>query len=552
MKKYRVLCWLWAVLLCWPVAAQAAPLRLRLMTYNVRHGLGLDNVMDLERTARVISSCQADVVAVQELDSVCTRSGKVYQLGELARLTGMHATFAGAISYQGGKYGVGILSKEVPLSHRQIALPGKEKRTLLVCEFEDYVYACTHLALEEENRLASLPLILEEVKHWNDKPFLMAGDWNDPPTTAFMQQLQQDFVLLNNGAEFTFPANAPTRCIDYIASYGEELKVTERKVVDEKVASDHRPLYVDAEIAEDESLLRYDLDTVGMTASVRAYSNVASRNAARYQGEITIPGEITVDGQVYRVTGIGESAFYKCDQLKAVRLPAQVLTVGKSAFMDCVQLESVAFAEGLESISNYAFANCRRLKALAFPSSLTTMGGFSCMGCDSLMNLCLPPCLEVLGVCAFQDCGQLRRVVLPSTLKRVRQQVFSNCVGLKTVIVPDGVERIDKNACANCPLDSIVMEASVPPVIAAGGWDKTNDCPIYVPFAAVQMYKEASNWAAYADRIVGYLLTAIRGVSAVDKQAAGMTYDATGKAVPPGQMAKGRLYIRHGRKFYYK
>lgn len=76
----------------------------------------------------------------QELDSVTQRNNGVYSLGELAKRTLMHATYAPSIDFQGGKYGIGMLSKEKPLGFKRISLPGKEeKRSLLIVEFADYM-----------------------------------------------------------------------------------------------------------------------------------------------------------------------------------------------------------------------------------------------------------------------------------------------------------------------------------------------------------------------------------------------------------------------------
>jgi len=77
---------------------------IRILSYNVRNGKGMDNITDYQRVADVINRIAPDVVAVQELDSVTQRNNGVYSLGELAKRTLMHATYAGSIDYQGGKY----------------------------------------------------------------------------------------------------------------------------------------------------------------------------------------------------------------------------------------------------------------------------------------------------------------------------------------------------------------------------------------------------------------------------------------------------------------
>ena len=219
------------------------PVQVKIMSYNVRHCAGMDLVVDYDRTAEVITDNQPDVVAIQELDSMTGRSGRKYQLEELANRTNYYPVFGKAIDYDGGGYGVGVLIKEQPLSTKWIPLPGEEPRVLLVVELKDYVIACTHLDLEEAERLASAPLIIEEAQRW-EKPFILAGDWNDTPESQLLKELTKYFTI-NSGTDFTFPADVPNECIDYVATYNSHsAKTLESVVVDEPEASDHRPLMV--------------------------------------------------------------------------------------------------------------------------------------------------------------------------------------------------------------------------------------------------------------------------------------------------------------------
>ena len=222
---------------------------LRILSYNIRHGAGMDDVVNLERQAAVINGCEPDIVGLQEVDSIVPRSGNVNEAGRLGTLCGMYATFGPAIPLSNGKYGVAVLSKEKPLSVTNIPLPGVEKRTLLVCEFEQYVFACTHLDLDASNRLASVPIILEEAKRWT-KPFLICGDWNDKPTSELITQMKKNFTLLcETGAKgYSYPADNPTACIDYVATLGRTAMKLNSTVINEPVASDHRPLLVNARV----------------------------------------------------------------------------------------------------------------------------------------------------------------------------------------------------------------------------------------------------------------------------------------------------------------
>ena len=155
MKKIFLL--ISAILFIVPVQAQHT---LKLMTYNIRNATGMDGVCNFQRIANVINNASPDVVAVQEVDSVTNRSNQKYVLGEIAERTQMHACFAPAIDFDGGKYGIGLLSKKAPIHLQTMALPGREEaRTLILAEFEDYIYCCTHLSLTEEDRMKSLDIL---------------------------------------------------------------------------------------------------------------------------------------------------------------------------------------------------------------------------------------------------------------------------------------------------------------------------------------------------------------------------------------------------------
>ena len=102
--------------------------QMRIMSYNVRHCRGMDNVIDYSRTAEVINRVNPEVVALQELDSATKRNNGKVCIEELARATGMNASYASAIKFGGGSYGIGLLSKQQPLATKVVKL-GLSKRT---------------------------------------------------------------------------------------------------------------------------------------------------------------------------------------------------------------------------------------------------------------------------------------------------------------------------------------------------------------------------------------------------------------------------------------
>lgn len=214
-----------------------------LMSYNVRNGKGMDNKRNLNRTAAVIRAAQPDVVALQEIDSVTRRSEGNDVAAVLGRKCSMYHTFSKAIDYDGGGYGVALLSREKPVAVQRFALPGREEaRTLLYVEFEQYAVVSTHLSLTAEDRMASLAVI-DSVATMCTKPIYIAGDWNATPESAFGRALGEKMQYLTDTKACTFPADSPDRVIDYIvAPHDQAVEVLRREVVNEPMASDHRPI----------------------------------------------------------------------------------------------------------------------------------------------------------------------------------------------------------------------------------------------------------------------------------------------------------------------
>ena len=223
----------------------------RAMSYNILNGRGLDNKVDYQRIADIIKNVAPDVAALQEVDSMTTRNGKVDVLAHLGNLTGMYSTYGASIVLSGGKYGVGVLSKEQPLSWKRVPLPGSEElRSLLIVEFEQYIFCCTHFSLTTADRQTSVGIIKQAVQGFN-KPVLLAGDLNDWPESIVLNLFRQNWDILSNTAQPTFPADNPEDTIDYILGYvsnGYKYPVIQTQVLNEPVASDHRPLFADIRI----------------------------------------------------------------------------------------------------------------------------------------------------------------------------------------------------------------------------------------------------------------------------------------------------------------
>lgn len=225
------------------------PQKLRIMTYNVRGGMGMDDKRDYDRASAVIREHQPDICALQELDSITGRNGKTYALQEFAERTGMHGTFAKAIDYDGGAYGIGLLYKYEPQQVKRIPLPGREEaRALIVAEFPEYVFMATHFSLTGADQMTSIRMIDSIAALYPGKAVFLAGDLNFTPDSEQFKALRKSFVPLNNTKLKSFPAHKPRETIDYIWGYigGDRYyKVRDNGVIDAPYQSDHRPAFAD-------------------------------------------------------------------------------------------------------------------------------------------------------------------------------------------------------------------------------------------------------------------------------------------------------------------
>ncbi len=246
-----------ALLTLTAAACHSAPdckkVALRVMAYNVKHGRGMDDAIDLARIAAVIRTAAPDVVTLQEIDKLCGRSGEVDQAARLAELCGgMHHAFGAFMDYDGGEYGMAILSRYPIRRATNVRLPpGAEPRTALEVRImapgeREVIVTGVHLYRTEAERLAQAEMLADLYVDAN-VPVVLAGDFNSLPGTAVMQRLAADFrIAEKTGAAATFPADAPDREIDFVlAAPRDRVVIDAHHVVAEPVASDHRPIVAD-------------------------------------------------------------------------------------------------------------------------------------------------------------------------------------------------------------------------------------------------------------------------------------------------------------------
>ncbi|NIR46362.1 MAG: metallophosphoesterase [Gemmatimonadetes bacterium] len=226
---------------------------LRILSYNIRHGEGFDSTVNLKRVARLIRRLDADVVALQEVDSFVERSFGVDQAAVLGSLTGMNALFGGFFDYQGGRYGMAILSRYPIISQQNETLPeGAEPRTALAVRTRlqpdgpELTVVGIHLYATDEERYVQAQRIIELFGDF-DEPVVLAGDFNSTRESRVMAVLRDHFTVpLKADEGLTFPAREPEREIDYILFRPDHrFRVLDHEVMDERLISDHRPVILD-------------------------------------------------------------------------------------------------------------------------------------------------------------------------------------------------------------------------------------------------------------------------------------------------------------------
>lgn len=190
-------------------------------------------------------------------------------------------------------------------------------------------------------------------------------------------------------------------------------------------------------------LLLAMLGSVGVWAQTTTFTYTAEEQVAKFDtyenftGATALKSHTFADGTgtvVYEgtVTGLGTRAFYSCEALTAIEIPASVEIIGSSAFYGCEELATLTFAEGskLTTIEGAAFWDCKKLTSIDLPETLTTLG-------HKEIN--------------YMD-------------EEVEQgSVFSGC-GLTSLHLPTSLEHIYGGGhVANCPLTSLTMDDT-------GGW----------------------------------------------------------------------------------
>jgi endonuclease/exonuclease/phosphatase family metal-dependent hydrolase len=258
-----------------PTAAgdgRGSEVRLRIATYNIQAGAGMDRQFDVARTAEAIRDLRADVVGLQEVDVHWSARSQWRDLAtELARRLDMRVFFAPIYSLEPlepgqprREYGNAVLSRhpivyaenhqitrlstQVPNPVPELA-PGFPEVVVNARGARVHVYA-THLDYRADPAVREMQVAdtLRVMDRGQSRPQILLGDLNARPDAAELGPLWavlDDAWAVAHPSEqgLTFPTNLPDRRIDYV-TVNSRVHVRDVTVVQTQ-ASDHLPVVAD-------------------------------------------------------------------------------------------------------------------------------------------------------------------------------------------------------------------------------------------------------------------------------------------------------------------
>jgi endonuclease/exonuclease/phosphatase family metal-dependent hydrolase len=251
------------------------PIPVRLVTFNTHHGVGSDHRHDLPRLAKLLSSVDADVICLQEVDRhFGERSEDVDQALLLSRALGMQLAWGPAIDQPRGgdeprrQYGNALLSRLPILVSDVHRLPGSGEprvalRTMVELDGGALWVTTTHLTTDSPEERAAQVAAVAELHTEPMETGVIVGDFNADPDAPELGVLRQRFTdawqlararddqagwrFWSRDEGNTHPSGFPRRRIDQIW-VAAGVAVAGAHVLDAEGASDHLPVVVDLEV----------------------------------------------------------------------------------------------------------------------------------------------------------------------------------------------------------------------------------------------------------------------------------------------------------------
>ena len=173
--------------------------------------------------------------------------------------------------------------------------------------------------------------------------------------------------------------------------------------------------------------------------------------------DVKMPSKI--DG--YKITEIGDNAFYKYRYFKSIVIPDSVTAIGAYVFSECEYLENVAIPDSVKSIGDFAFAQSPSLKSIVLPNGLTSLGEMVFYNCTALESVNIPEGLTAISDGLFAGCCALTDITIPNNITSIGVMAFWSCTSLTDVSLPESLTSIEDSAFSTTGLTQITIPNGV-------------------------------------------------------------------------------------------
>ena len=160
--------------------------------------------------------------------------------------------------------------------------------------------------------------------------------------------------------------------------------------------------------------------------------------------------------------------------------------------------------KGCTKIGSYVFYNCPRLVSVQLPTTITALEVDCFAFCTSIKSMTIPDTVTSLGRSSFEECAGLTTITLSSNISSIPDSCFSKCRALTTFTIPQNISEIGSyNLYWAISLTNLYVKPTTPPTLGSYFLYNTPDSlVITVPKGSLNAYKTATNWSAYADKMV--------------------------------------------------
>ncbi len=171
-----------------------------------------------------------------------------------------------------------------------------------------------------------------------------------------------------------------------------------------------------------------------------------------YSGDVVIPESVEYGGKIYKVTYIGNEAFFRCSGMTSISIPSSVTGIsGDETFYGCYRLTSVIISD-LSSWCNVSFGNAyanpliyaghlylnnKKVTKLIIPDDVTNISSYAFSGCSDLTSVTIPNSVCSIGEGAFKGCNGLTSVTIPNSVTSIGSYAFDGTPWLDNQ--PDGL-----------------------------------------------------------------------------------------------------------------